>query len=163
MASSNPLGGIVKLLVVAVLLWFAVTEGWPWLKRELDRMGHRSPAAEVEEGAGEGTECVIAAGRASEALGETLRRFRTPPYDLGAWENATTALEDRIWTAESACGCALDSCGRASEALAELRDLVHSVDGVVRGDATAFRNPARQQERIDELLDQARDLARQGR
>ena len=41
--------------------------------------------------------------------------------------------------------------------------MLTATDSVVRGDPSAFRNPGREQEQIDELLDQARDLARAGR
>jgi hypothetical protein len=160
------LGGIVRVLVWAIAIYLAVAYGWPWLRSQLGSGSGGSstdPAASAEAtGGGGGGHCVALARQASESLGSTLRRFRTPPYDVDAWGSALTAVEDRVWEAESACSCGTPSCESASAALDELRDLLGSVDGVVRGDATSFRNPGRQQERIDELRDRAAEQARAG-
>lgn len=163
MSSSQGLVGLVKILVWVVVIYFAVTAGWPWLQRQLGSRGGGETAAVAGAAAdGETGRCVGLARQASESFGAELRRFRQPPYDLTAWANALAGVEERIWQAESACSCPGEACGRAEAALAELRDMTSRVDGVIRGDATSFRNPARQQERIDELLDEADALARAG-
>jgi hypothetical protein len=167
-SGSGGLVGILKVLALLVLAYFAVTEGWPWLRDQFGLGGSRSVASEEgDAGGGEGEEgggrCVALATRASEALGAEIRNFRQPPYDLDAWGAAVAGLEDRAAAAETACGCPAESCETATAALVELRELVAAVDGVIRGEATSFRNPARSQDRIDDLLDRARDLAREGR
>lgn len=161
---SGGIAGIVKILVVLVIVYFAVTEGWPWLRDELRLGGGDAETSGGEPGgSGDGGHCVALASRASEALGGEIRRFRQPPYDLDAWGAAVAAVEERTYEADVACSCPLESCQTAAAALVELRDLTGAVDSVIRGDPTAFRNPARQQERIDELLAQARGLAHEGR
>ena len=159
------LAGLVKILLLAVLVYFGVTAGWPWLRNQLDRKSGAPAAMEddVETSGGRGSRCVDLALAASTALGDQFRRFRQPPYDLDAWGSALAASEERIGTADTACGCSLKSCTTAAAALGDLRSLLASVDSVIRGDPSAFRNPAREQERIDDLLGQARDLARNGR
>lgn len=167
---SGGLAGIVKVLALVVIAYFAVTEGWPWLREKLKQwQGEGSGGAQAGgDGAGAGVgdgggRCVDLAAAASTALGEQIRRFRQPPYDLAAWSSAVGTVEERASRAETACTCPRESCQTAATALTELRDLLGGVDAVIRGDPSAFRNPARQQERIDELLDQARDAARDGR
>lgn len=158
--------GLVKVLVILVVAYFAVTEGWPWLRDELGLVpkGSAEDAGDsVDAGGAGGGRCVALATQASESLGAEIRRFRQPPYDLDAWSAALAGVEDRTAAAETACSCAEESCQTATAALSELRELVNAVDGVIRGEATSFRNPARAQERIDDLLNRARDLARQGR
>ena len=162
------LAGIVKVLVLVVLVYVGVTEGWPWLRDRLDRQGGAADTTEtteegVETGGGAGSRCVDLAAEASTALGDQLHRFRQPPYDLDAWVSAAAATRERIAAADAACACSLESCATAAAALGELHGLLDAVDSVIRGEPTAFRNPARQQERIDDLLGQARDLARDGR
>jgi hypothetical protein len=161
MSRSSGLGTVVKLLLFVAVVYFAVTEGLPWARRQFG--GGRAPIGAEDAGGGDAGHCVALASEAGQALGQQIRRFRNPPYDLAAWDDATAAVDGRVAEAESACGCPRESCERAAAALAEVRDLVASVDGVVRGDPTAFRNPGSQQERIDDLIAEARDLARQGR
>ena len=159
------LAGLLKVLALVVVVYFAATEGWPWLRDQLDRKPSPPAAAEddVATSSGRGSRCVDRALEASTNWADQLRRFRQPPYDLDAWGAALGATDDRIATADAACACPLESCTAATAALGELRGLLSSVDSVVRGEPSAFRNPARDQERIDDLLGQARDLANDGR
>jgi hypothetical protein len=159
---SGGLAGILKVLALVVIAYFAVTEGWPWLREEL-KQGRGAGGGGEQSFGGDGGRCVDLAAEASAALGEQIHRFRQPPYDLAAWGSAVAAVEERASRAETVCTCPLESCQTAAAALTELRDLLGAVDSVIRGDPTAFRNPARQQERIDDLLAQARDAARDGR
>ena len=163
--SEGNLAGLLKALALVVVVYFAVTEGWPWLRDQLDRKPTPPTAAgdDAATSSGPGSRCVDLALEASNDWADQLRRFRQPPYDLDAWGAALAATEERIATADAACACPLESCSAAAAALGELRGLLSAVDSVVRGEPSAFRNPAREQERIDDLLGQARDLANDGR
>lgn len=157
MAQKSGLPGIVKLLLVLIVGFFAITQGWPWLRDRLGGGSESVPAGNEEAG-----RCVARAEAASQALADAIIRFQQPPADLEAWDSARSGAEDRISSAEEACACPAESCKRAETALSEIRDLAASADDMLRG-GSGFSNLATRQERIDELINGARNLARQGR
>jgi hypothetical protein len=160
-AGNSGLARVVRLAIVVALLYFAFTEGLPWLRQQFGK-GEKPSAAAGRDSGEDGTVCVQVASRASEALGAEIPRFARPPVDLDAWGQARIRVEDRVYEAERQCGCGLESCRQASQALSELRSLISQLDSGFRG-SDMPPNPARQQGRVDELLNEARNLARQGR
>ena len=141
--------GLLKLVVVAVIAYFAYTEGLPLLKQKLEP----TPAAAVEsERAGR---CVSRARDASRVLADHLRQFAQPPVDPGAWAAALVHTAGELSTADGACRCSEPACRPASRALAEMRKLLDQFDRAVRGDGSGFGNPAAYREEIDRLLDNA--------
>lgn len=160
MADGGGVARIVKFLVVLVILYFAYTAGWPWLQEQLGRVSKST--AGTGGGGGEGGRCVEMAAAASASFGGEIPRFSRPPVDLDAWGAVVSSTQRQIADAQTECACALDSCRKASDALSELSGMVYEFDSGFRGAGGMPINAARQQERIDELLAEARDLARQG-
>jgi hypothetical protein len=150
---------IVKLLVIAVLLYVAWTQGWPWLEKQLGSLGiSRTQAGAPTVGGGPEGSCISMAERANDALAGGIGRFISPPFDTGAWMQFAGRVQLQIRDADSACGCPHEACVKASEALRELDALLMDMDGMVRGSAESFGNPATRQERIFDLLNEARQL-----
>jgi len=148
------LNRLVTLAIVLAIAYFVVTRGLPWIQRQF------GPATGSEAaGGGEAAECIYRATEANEALSQAVRRFSQPPVDQDEWSSVTWEIESEIQLAAAACMCSLEACQTASQALDEIRALLSNLDGMARGDSTGFANPARQQERIFELLDQARAAA----
>ena len=149
------MGKIIKLIVVAGIIYFGLTYAIPWFKG-LAGAPLRTGGASTGSGAGR---CIDLASRASSAFGEEIRRFSRPPFDVNAWSASVTRLQIKMADADSACYCPSAACPKAREALSELRTLVSQFEGFVRGDATGMSNPASLQERVDQLLDEARALS----
>ena len=149
------MGRIIKLIVVAAVIYFALSYAVPWIKG-LAGAPLRSGGGNTDTGAGR---CIDLASRASSAFGEEVRLFSSPPVDVNAWGASVTRIQLKVADAESACYCSSPACPKAREALSELRSLVSQMDGFVRGDATGMSNPASYAERVDQLLDEARALS----
>lgn len=148
------LNRLITLAIVLALAYFVLTRGLPWIQQQM------SPAGDgVDAGGGEAAECIYRATEANEALSQAVRRFSQPPVDEDEWSSVTWEIEREIQSAAAACICPLEACLKASQALDEIRALLSNLDGMARGESTGFANPGRQQERIFELLDQARAAA----
>jgi hypothetical protein len=147
---------IVKLVIVAVIVF----AGWkyvvPWVKAKTSGSGAESA---VEGG---GASCVRGAERASEAWGSGLGRFTNPPYDAGAWSTFRGNVESKINAAEVGCDCRTESCTKAREAMRDLRSLVNDFDSMVRNNASPS-DFVQRQEAIDNRINEAGDLARAGK
>jgi len=147
---------IVKLAVLAAVLYFGYTQLLPRLRETGDRT--ESTLNSLGE---DGGNCLGLADQASETFGGGMRDFSRPPIDEGAWDSFASRVYDRISEAQDACSCALASCQRAGDALAALSGMVSDFDSAVRG-GTPPLNAARAQEEVNSLLNEARSLARQG-
>ncbi|MEM7052014.1 MAG: hypothetical protein AAF604_20265 [Acidobacteriota bacterium] len=158
----RPLAGLLRLAIYGAVLYFGVTELWPWLQAKVVGTGSNTAAVATSAGNSEGSVCVEAAQGVSRDLAIEARAFRTPPHDLAAWGQSTARINDAISSAERRCTCPEESCRTARRGLDELRRLHTIFDGMIRGDTSSFGNPAVQRERVDDLLDRARALARQG-
>lgn len=167
-ARKSPLVGLIQLLAFLVLLYVGYTEGWPWLKAKLDessgggRAAREQSLGEGGETAAEASRCLQRAQEASSALSGLLQTFRSPPYDQAAWGPASLEIANSLGTADSACLCGHEACREASQALAILRELFDSADGMVRGNPTGTRNLGALRGRADDHLDRARDALRRG-
>jgi hypothetical protein len=149
------MGRIVKLLVVAVIVFAAWKYAVPWVQRQ--SAGTTEEAAE-----GGGGSCVRSAERASETWGGGLRQFANPPYDLNAWSSFRGSVESSINAAEADCDCAEESCEKARSAMRDLRALVSDLDSTVRN-GSDLSDFVRRQERIDDTINEAAELARGGK
>lgn len=166
----NPLVGLVKLLAFVVALWFGYTEVWPWVQGKLDESSGRAPSARASaaggagdaggEGTAEATRCIQQAEAASSALAGALRTFRSPPYDQAAWGPVSLEVSGALGRADNACLCGHPACREAASAVAVLRELYESADGMVRGNPTGTRNLGALRGRADDHLDRARDRLR---
>jgi hypothetical protein len=149
------MGRIVKLLVVAAILFAAWKYVVPWVKGQAGKTGTESTASSP------GSSCVQRAEQASEKWGSGLHQFANPPYDLNAWATFRSDVESNINAAETECDCAGESCEKVRGALRDLRALVNDLDSTLRNgsDASDF---VQRQERIDNAINEAADLARDG-
>ncbi len=143
---------IFALAILALLGYLAYTYGLPKL-------------GELDVGVGDDpiSRCVFLADKASDDFGANVGRLFVPGGDEGAWSGFVSAIEDRVRDARSQCQCTGDACRKASEAAAQLGDLISRLDGEFRGGGRMQQNTAQALDRIHGLLNQARSLAREGR
>ncbi len=149
------LGRIVKLLVLVAgvfLLWKYVV---PMVKNQ-------TPRDEATTVSGGGNTCTQSAGRAAEEWAGGFARFANPPYDSMAWSTFRGRVESKIGAAERDCGCSASSCEKARDAMRDLRSLVSDFESTIRNgsDASDF---VQRQESIDNKIEEAGDLARDGK
>jgi hypothetical protein len=148
---------LLKLLVVAAIIFGAWKYGLPWIKQQT------SHASEASAAGSAGSSCVTNAERASESWGSGIGRFVNPPYDLDAWSRFRADTEAKITTAESSCERAAESCQKARAAMHDLRSLVADLDSAFRNETSVPGDVVRRQESIDNQLDSARALAQLGK
>lgn len=151
-------GRIVKWLLIIAVVVVAWKAGKPLLDRSTS-----SPSSSSSSSASGDSSCISAAGRASDAWGGGIGRFVNPPYDLNAWSEFRGGVEDKIATAEAACSCDDESCRKVQSAMRDLRSLVADLDGAIRAGGAPPDGIVQRQEAIDNQLDAARDLVRQGK
>ena len=114
------MGKIIKLIVLAAVIYFALTYAIPWIKG-LAGAPLRTGGASAETDAGR---CIDRASRANSAFGQEVRRFSRPPVQVNAWSTAVTRVKIKIADANSACYCSSPACPKAREALSELQTLL---------------------------------------
>jgi hypothetical protein len=160
MASKGiPIGKIVVFVIAAGVAW---RWGGP-LYRKYVGGGEKGTATPGKSGGGDGIRCADLADRASSTWGGGVGRFVNPPYDQGAWDRFKGDVDGRISEARSACGCSADSCRKGSDALSELESIVSQVDSAVRNGGSISSDVVRQQEKVDGLINEAREMARGGK
>lgn len=147
------MGRLVGLVVLAVVLYQGYKYGRPWIEERLDMKRAEEPIGQERS---QSARCVDLAEQANRTFADMIRQFSKPPIDQQAWGAALISISGDIGAAESACGCGTAACDKAYSAVAELRSLSLTFDGVARGSARAISNPAAQVERIGELLEEAR-------
>jgi hypothetical protein len=152
----NPL---VKLVILALVVFAGYKYGLPWAKEKklLPSSGATSSRPAQDEG------CVGLALAAGDAWSGGFGAFMNPPVDASAWSNFRSDVEGSISTARNGCGCPEESCRKAKEAMSELSGLVRDMDAAVRSSGPPTVDVVRTQERIDNLLDEARTLTNQGK
>jgi hypothetical protein len=147
---------LVKLIVVAGIVFAAWRYGVPWVKKQ----GDRGAAESTVDGGG--SSCVRSAERASETWGSGLLQFVNPPYNMEAWSSFRGRVESGINAAEADCDCRIASCEQTRGAMRDLRALVNDFDSAIRtgSDASDF---VQRQEAIDNRINDAAELARAGK
>jgi hypothetical protein len=146
--------------VVAFFLWTKVVK--PWLNKPADVTG--VSAANSQASAAGASSCPELAAKASEAWGSGIGAFANPPVDIANWDAFHSRVENAIGVADASCtACSGDSCAKAKQAVSELRTLVSGFDSAVRAGTGPPSDAPQQQEHIDQLIDQARELVRQGK
>jgi hypothetical protein len=152
------IGRLLKWIVIIAIVVVAWKVGLPWIQNQ--KIGGSSTSADV--GAVGDDSCAGMAERASEAWGSGLARFVNPPYDLAAWTDFRSGVEEKISAAESKCSCAAESCEKVRGAMGDLRGLVSDLDNTIRNGSSPDGIVARQ-EHIDTVINEARDLQRAGK
>ena len=127
---------IIKLALIAFLLYIAYTQGLPLLRQQLGEGlgGDDTPRSG----------CVGAAERASDLFGERVGRVSGPGTDPQVWDDFRRSVDDAIYDARSQCDCRLESCDKAREALSALGDQLAQFDQRFRSGSMA-QNPAQAQ------------------
>ncbi|MGK2857710.1 MAG: hypothetical protein ACSLFQ_10940 [Thermoanaerobaculia bacterium] len=152
----NPL---VKLVILAVVVFAGYKFGLPWAQKQTFWPGTGSASSRVERDAG----CLGPAEEAGAIWANGVARFMNPPVDAAAWGDFRSGVDIAISRAQSACGCAEESCDKAREAMSALSSMVSEMDAAVRSGGPPASDIVRTQERIDNLLDEARTLTNQGK
>ncbi len=152
----NPL---VKLVILAVVVYAGYKFGLPWAKEKhlLPGSGSSSPRAARDAG------CLELAESAGSVWADGVASFMNPPVDAAAWTSFRSDVDGAISRASSGCGCAEESCAKAREAMSVLSGIVSDMDAAVRGSGPLPSDIVRVQERINDLLDDGRTLANQGK
>lgn len=149
---------LVKLIIAALVLFILWTKGLPWLKQH-GSLG--SPASLSTSDTNDS--CVSYAEAASNAWSSGVVRFANPPYDVASWSDFESSIDSKIRSAEEKCTCATDSCGKVLDAMGNLRKAMSDSDAAIRGNAPPPSDLVQRQEQIDNAIDAARDLAKQGK
>lgn len=147
---------LVTTAIVLAIAYLLLTKALPWIRDEL------SPTAVDSESVAGGDDgyCIQRASNASDAVARAARHFASPPVDEAQWSDTAWEIESEIADAAAACRCASPACDTASRAVSEIRDLQAQLDALVRGQPEGYANLGRHQERIHQLLDEARRAAR---
>lgn len=146
---------LIKLAVVVAVVYFA----YQWYQKQ----PHGSSSSSSRASASAGDSCTPYADSAANAWSSGIRRFVNPPYDMAAWESFRGDVQSRISDAESHCGCGSQSCAKAKEAMNGLRGMVSDVDGMIRNNTAPPSDIVQRQENVDNLVDQAKELAKDGK
>jgi hypothetical protein len=146
---------LVKLIVVIAVAAFIWKEGIPWWSRQ-----HAASSATATSS---DDSCITATEAASEAWGNGIGHFANPPYDLAAWDEFRSGVEHRARDAESKCSCAAESCTTAKTALNDLRALANDLDSAIRNGSPPPSDLVQRQEAIDNGVNSARELVKQGK
>jgi len=149
---------IVKVVVVIALVYFGYTQVVPWIK-SVGGGSEGSGSAESAFPDAGASRCIDLASRASSTLGSEMRRYAKPPVDLAEWGATVNKVEMKIYAADSECRCSEPGCSEARQAMSEIKSLLATFDGIVRGDTSGFSNPANQLQEADRLLEEARFAA----
>ena len=151
------LGRLFRLAAVAIVIYYGYTVGLPWARENFDSL--RSEPLPEDRAAEDAVACVSEARRANDRFAAEVTQVIRPPVDEAVWGSILVGLSGSVGAAESTCGCPHEACGRAREAMYELRQLLSLFDDMVNGRSQTFANPAVLQERVDRLLDEAWTLA----
>lgn len=148
------MGKIIRIAIAIAVVVFVWKKGIPWLQEQHGG----SPAT-----ASAGDSCTPYADSAANTWSSGIRGFVNPPYDMALWDSFRSDVQARIGEAESHCSCDAQSCVKAKEAMSGLRGMVNDVDGMIRSNTAPPSNIVSRQEDVDNLVDQAKALARAGK
>jgi hypothetical protein len=148
---------LLKIAIIAVAVVVIWKKGIPWWNE------HHQPGGGSTSTSSPGDACAAAAAAASEAWGSGIGKFANPPYDLTAWDEFRSRVDQSTREATNKCSCAADSCTTARTAMSDLRNLVGEMDGSIRSGSPPPSDAVQRQESIDNAINSARDLAHQGR
>jgi hypothetical protein len=148
------LGRLLALAILAVVVYYALTEGLPWLRTAMDS------GSAASEGSTESALCVSQADAASQSVVDELIPTARPGVDGAVWGTVLVRVAGALAEAERACSCPTAACAKGYEAVREMRGMFDEFDDIARGNPMGISNPANRQERVYQLLDEARALAR---
>jgi hypothetical protein len=150
---------LVKLIIAVAVLAFLWKEGIPWWQKNHGSGGSSSSSASTSPG----ESCVSAAEAAAETWGSGIGKFANPPYDISGWDEFRSKVENQARSAERDCMCGSESCNAAKSSLNDLRSLVNELDGSIRSGMPPPSDLVQRQESIDNGVERARELVKQGK
>ena len=149
---------LLKVALLAVVVYFAYTRVVPLLREPI----RSSPAPDGTMSTGD-TPCPDLAALASETWRSGLSHFINPPYRLSDWGLFHSDVQLKLADAKDGCRCTLPSCAKTREALLDLTTLVSSADSAVRAGQPMPSDAPKQQERVNQGIKAAKELARNGK
>jgi hypothetical protein len=146
------LNRVITLAVLLAIAYYSYTRVIPWIRNQ------SATAADLETPRGDAgaSDCVDSVVEANATLTESAIRFKSPPIDVDSWSATVWEIEREIQSAAASCICPSEACLKGNQALDAIRLALANLEGLVRGDASGFSNPARDQERIQQLIEEAR-------
>ena len=148
---------LVKLAVVVAVAYFIWTVGVPWWNKQHPGSSSTASSSSSDDS------CISAARSAADAWGSGIGRFANPPYDLNAWGDFKSAVDSRARDAQSKCSCDAESCTTAKTALNDLMALANDLDTSIRNGSPPPSDLVQRQEAIDNGINSAGDLVKQGK
>jgi hypothetical protein len=148
---------LIKLVIAIAVIAFL----WKQFGQKIQGSGGGSSTA----GSSSSVEasCVSAAEAAGETWGSGVGKFANPPYDTTNWDDFRSRVEQQARSAEGKCLCSSESCNAAKTAMNDLRSLVNEMDSSIRSGNPPPSDLVQRQEMIDNGINQARDLVKQGK
>ncbi|HEX9164096.1 MAG TPA: hypothetical protein VF980_20500 [Thermoanaerobaculia bacterium] len=144
------LSTLVKAAILVAVVFFA----WKWWS------GRQAQAPATQQTTSPAVNCVSTARGASEYWGSNLHAFANPPYNMDAWSEFKSHVDEQISRAQSKCDCSDDACAKAKQAMGELGALVGEMDSAIRSGSPPPSDAVQRQERIDDALNAAGDAAK---
>lgn len=150
---------LIKLAILAAIIWAAITYGSPYLEKI-------SKGIAGDAGPADGTSqtCIRAAFDASETFGDVVTSMRVPP-DMDRWDAGLAKARSAYDRAERTCECfnvegfAQPACDEAKKGLQELDRFMRAMDDGFRRGRPVLNAP-NFQERVDQHLNRAEQLGR---
>ena len=151
---------ILRWVAFAFLIFVLLTEVIPRIRDRVEGVSQDKIVGRPDPMAGDATACVRLAELASALVGDEVHGAKPPPGDSSGWAEASDVIHQRITEAEDVCTCPEPGCDTARDAMQELGALVNDIDQMIAGAGTGALSLTNRQERINELLEQARVEAR---
>jgi hypothetical protein len=151
---------LIRWLAVLVVVYFGVTEFLPWIRHRVEGVSQEKIVGKAPAADAGAVACVRLALEASDLVVDESRNAVPPPGDSTGWVEAGPSIQRQIAQAEDACTCDAPACRTALEALREVSAQVQDLDLLIAGQERFAGALAHRQERIGELLEQARVLVR---
>ena len=141
---------LLQLMIFVIVVAVALQQLWPRLEPLLGGL----------TGAQAG--CLDQSRRLTDDFASKMNRFYSRQSDPDAWSLLRDRLRLRIEKAKEACSCELTSCRRGQQALHQLEQLINQLNLAVIDRGPLPQNPEGVIARIDQLIAEGRELARQG-
>lgn len=146
---------ILQLIVLAALVVAVVEYVLPAMRNR--EAGAPAAGGSLDSGESGAWDCVEAASAASEGFAAATRAAAVPTDGNRGYSTIVAEARAAIEEARARCSCDHVACGKGDQALDALGEVVNSYADMLAG--TALSNPATAQERVVQLLSEAREAA----
>ena len=151
--------GLLQVVVLIGIGALFYLKGLPWIRANFTRSEPRQASG---GGSTYESSCVDRAERVNLAFGSRIGSFVRQSEDTSGWTGFRAGIDQQIAEATTACSCSAQSCEKARKALENLRGVVAELNGAIRGASSPGSGLVLQLEDIEQMLDQARELAASG-